>query len=251
MNIVIIEDEAYAAERLEQMIKELNPEYRVVVVLSSVKESITWLSKNHADLIFLDIQLSDGLSFSIFDEVQISTPVIFTTAYQSYAIKAFSLNSISYLLKPIVKKDLKDSLDKLNRLNSVFTPEIRSVLNALKDKTGSYKHRFMIKIGERFKLVSSTEIAYFFARDKAVFLKTFDNKTLPIDFTLDRLEDEVDPAIFFRINRAYIININAIENMFSWSKSRIKLDLTPAISNDEHSIVSVKRTIHFKEWISS
>ncbi|MBO6537298.1 MAG: response regulator transcription factor [Balneolaceae bacterium] len=251
MRILIIEDEATAANRLEQLIYELYPNYKILAKLSSIKDSVEWLPEHEVDLIFLDIQLSDGISFTIFEQLDVQTPIIFTTAYQEYALKAFSVNSISYLLKPINKKELKLSIDKLKELTSVLTVDFHSLFSILKDSTDSYKHRFIIKIGEQLKMVISSEIAFFFAQNKAVYLKTFAGKLLPIEYTLEQLEDEVDPSLFFRINRACIININAINKMYSYSKTRIKLELTPQVLKEEHSIVSVNRTTTFKRWINS
>jgi DNA-binding LytR/AlgR family response regulator len=216
-----------------------------------VKESVRWLLSHHVDLIFLDIQLSDGLSFSIFDELRITTPVIFTTAYDQYAIKAFELNSIGYLLKPIRKKELQDSLLKLRTIQSAFSVNIESLIAAYNDQKHSYKNRFLFFLGEKLNKVETREIAYFYILGKGVYAKTFGNKTYPVDFTLDALESELDPSRFFRINRQYLINMEAIEHMVAWSRTRIKLMLTPDPGKNTDTIVSISRSTDFKKWLDS
>ncbi len=248
LKIVIIEDEILAAERLEKMLLELLPNVTIAAKLSSVERSVAWLKSNCVDLIFLDIQLSDGLSFSIFDRVEVKTPVIFTTAYDRYAIKAFELNSISYLLKPIKKLELEGGLQKYQSLKSAYSVDFEALLANFKGES-EYKKRFLIQIADRYKKVETNDIAYFFALEKNVFFRTTEGQTYPVDMTLDRVEKVVDPALFFRINRKYITNINAISNMVSWSKRRIKLELTPAADNSTDSIVSMERYADFKKWL--
>jgi len=248
MKVIIIEDEKVAAERLEKLIREINPSIDILARLGSIKEAKRWLWQNKADLIFLDIQLSDGVSFSIFENLDINTPVIFTTAYDQYAIKAFNLNSIAYLLKPIRKKELKESLQKFEKLKSSYAIDFETLLADLEGRKPNYKKRFMLQIGERWQKVEVLQIAFFYAMEKAVFCKTFDNEHFPMDYSLDRLYDMLDPEYFFRINRKYIINIESIKKMIAWSRSRIKLELIPEPPNAE-TIVSVERALHFKQWI--
>lgn len=249
MQVLIIEDESLAAERLEGLLADVAPELRVIAKLGSIKESVRWLSQNEADLIFLDIQLSDGLSFKIFEQVEVSTPVIFTTAYDQYAIKAFELNSIAYLLKPIRKTELQESLGKYRNLRSAFSIDFESLIHSLQEKQKEYRKRFLVQFGERIKKIEVSDIAYFFAMDKNVFITTFDDHSYPADSSLDKLEPELDPSKFFRINRKYIINMEAISGMVAYSRGRIKLDLKPAPDEKEPIVVSIERCPDFKNWL--
>lgn len=249
--VVIIEDESLAADRMEALLKELNPGAKVVARLPGIRESVLWLQNNKADLIFLDIQLSDGLSFSIFEEVETDTPVIFTTAYDQYAIQAFKLNSVDYLLKPVRKEDLQNALHKLERLSGTVQPDFKSLLESIQGKQPAFRKRFLIQYGDRIRKVECEEIAYFYVMDKGNYLKTFQNQSYPIDFTLDSLEGQLDPAKFFRINRKIIVNMDAIKSMLAWSRSRIKLELQPAAVECEEVVVSIDRTPGFREWLNS
>jgi DNA-binding LytR/AlgR family response regulator len=251
MNVLIIEDEDLAADRLENMLVEVNPNINVQAKIGSVKDAVTWLSTHTSDLIFVDIQLSDGLSFSIFEDVQISTPLIFTTAYDQYAIQAFKHNSISYLLKPIRKKELSESLQKFERFRTGFGIDFDLLRTIYEGDKPDYKKRFLISMGEKLKRVEVSDIAYFYALEKSVFCRTFDEKTRPIDHSLDALEGLLDPEKFFRINRKYIVNMESIDQMVLWSRSRIKLKLHPEIKDDEDSIVSISRSTDFKKWMNS
>jgi DNA-binding LytR/AlgR family response regulator len=251
MNVLIIEDEKLAAERLEKILKEVDPSMKVLDTIGSVKESIQWLKNNKADLIFLDIQLSDGVSFNIFDYVTVSTPVIFTTAYDQYAIKAFNLNSVAYLLKPIRKTDLKESLLKYNTMKSVFGIDFEHMMATYQGRKPEYKKRFLIRIGDKYKKVETEEIAYFYALEKSIFCKTFHGKTLNIDYSLDALEEMMNPEQFFRINRKYIVHIEAIENMVAWGRGRIKLDLNPMLDDDMEVVVSIDRSADFRNWLNA
>ena len=174
MNVLIIEDEIFAAEKLEDMLHEIDPKINVSAKLGSITESVKWLMKNSTDLIFLDIQLSDGISFSIFEQVTVNTPVIFTTAYDQYAIKAFQLNSISYLLKPIRKADLEESLQKYRSLKSAFGIDFEMLLANIQGREPEYKKRFLIQIGEKIRKVEVSETAYFYVLDKGIFLQNFE-----------------------------------------------------------------------------
>lgn len=214
MNILIIEDEILAAEKLEQMLMEINPDIKISAKLGSINDSVKWLMNNTADLIFLDIQLSDGISFSIFEQVTINTPIIFTTAYEQFAVKAFQLNSISYLLKPIRKKDLEESIQKYQSLKSAFSIDFEMLLANIQGREPEYKKRFLIQIGEKIKKFELNEIAYFFVLEKAVYLKTFQGNSYPVEYTLDKLESLINPEKFFRINRKYIVSIDSIEEFY-------------------------------------
>ncbi len=184
MRVLIVEDENIAADKLETMLREIDPQVEVLAKTGSIKETARWLSLNQADLIFLDIQLSDGISFSIFEHVAINTPVIFTTAYDQYAIKAFQLNSIAYLLKPIRKADLAESLKKYASLKSAFAIDFDALMAGIQGKKPEYKKRFLIQFGEKIRKIEITEVAYFYVLDKGVNLMTFTGNSYPIDYTL-------------------------------------------------------------------
>lgn len=251
MNALIIEDEALAAERLEQMLAEIDPTIQVLAKIGSVNESVKWLMQNQADLIFLDIQLSDGISFSIFEQVGVSTPIIFTTAYDLYAIKAFEVNSISYLLKPIRKTELAEALLKYHNLKSAFSIDFDALLSQLQGRQPDFKKRFLIQIGEKIKKVEVADTAYFYVLDKGCYLRTFDGKNYPIEYTLDKLEAILDSAVFFRINRKYLVNMAAISNMVAYSRGRVKLELKPKADDEFETIVSIDRSSDFKKWLNN
>jgi DNA-binding LytR/AlgR family response regulator len=251
MNVLIVEDESLAAEKLENMLLEIDPSIKVMAKTGSIKESTQWLMQHTPDLIFLDIQLSDGVSFSIFEQVAVNTPIIFTTAYDQYAIKAFQLNSISYLLKPIRQKDLAESLRKYHTLKSAFGIDFDALLTGIQGKESEYKKRFLIQIGDKIKRVDVTDVAYFFALEKAVYLRTLQGNTYPLDFTLDKLENMINPSVFYRINRKYIVHIESIRNMVAWSRSRVKLELNPKADDEMETIVSIDRAADFKKWLNA
>ena len=251
MNILIIEDEKLAADKLESMLLDTAPDISVLAKLGSVKESVEWLLENSADLIFIDIQLSDGISFNIFEQVHVTTPIIFTTAYDQYAIKAFQVNSISYLLKPIRKSDLAESLQKYRNLKSAFSIDFEELFSQMQGKQPEFKKRFLIQIGDKIRKVEVPEIAYFYIMDKGVYLRTFNGKNLPVDYTLEKIENLLNPAFFFRINRKYLVNMDAISNMVAYSRSRVKLELKPKADDESDTIVSVDRSSDFKKWLNS
>jgi len=249
MNIVIIEDESLAAERLREMIQEIQPDSKIVAMLSTVKQSVEWLNQNKPDLIFLDIQLSDGNSFEIFQEVTVAAPIIFTTAYDQYAIEAFKVNSIDYLLKPIRQDELRASLDKFRKIREAFQPDLSGLLEAMQQPKPEYKKRFLLQYGETLRKIETKDIAYFYAQDKYVYLVTFAGQTLPIDHSLSQLESMLDPDHYFRINRQMIICDRAIFQMHAFSRSRIKIDLSPKAPKGIESLVSIERSPLFKEWL--
>jgi len=251
MKVLLVEDEKVAANRLEKMLLEIDPDIQVMAKTGTITESAKWLLNNQADLIFLDIQLADGVSFSIFDQVNVNTPVIFTTAYDQYAIKAFQLNSIAYLLKPIRKKELEDSLQKFKNIKSAFTIDFDSLLEGIQGKKQDYKKRFLIQIGDKIKKIETSEIAWFNAVEKNVFLKTFQHKSMAIDYSLDALEKLLDPGQFFRINRKYFVNMDAIESMTAFSRGRVKIKLNPPADDEMETIVSVERAANFKKWLNN
>ena len=251
LNVLIIEDEALAADRLESMILEIAPDFKILAKIGSVKEAVKWLTTHSADLIFLDIQLSDGLSFGIFDQVTVQTPIIFTTAYDQYAIKAFQLNSIAYLLKPIRKNELMESLQKYQTLKSAFAIDFERLLSNLQGKKPEYKKRFLIQTGDKIRKIEITDIAWFNALDKGVYIRTFQNQSFPAESSLDSLEQQIDPSRFFRINRKYLVNMDSIANMVAWSRGRIKLELKPKADDEFDTVVSVDRSAGFKKWLNS
>ena len=249
--VLIIEDEPQAAERLISLITTLIPKAKIVGKIDSVKKSVDWLKENEKpDLIFMDIQLADGLSFRIFDHVPVKSPVIFTTAYDAYALKAFKVNSIDYILKPVDKDDLEGALKKLDALtNRKENAEemLASIGEAIKLLTRQYKTRFVFKVGEHLRSIEVTDILYFLSMEKATFAKTIDGRKHILDFTLEELQDVLNPHHFFRINRKYIISATAIQDMVSYSNSRLKLVLKA--SDDTDIIVSRERVHEFKDWL--
>jgi DNA-binding LytR/AlgR family response regulator len=248
LNILIVEDEELASNRLITQLKKISPEIHILSVTRSVKETVRWLSKHQPDLIFMDIQLSDGLCFSIFDRIRVSSPIIFTTAYDQYAIEAFKVNSIGYLLKPIKSSDLEKCLNKFRDLRSAFTVDIDKLMEAFSHESPAYKERFLIRIGDVLKKVEAENCAYFFAKDKAVYLVSFDDKKLPVD---DSLEQQLNPDQFFRINRSLIVNLDSIDEMTAWSRSRVKLELKPRVRKGADTLVSTSRSADFKSWLDS
>lgn len=251
LKILIVEDEELAANRLVGQLNKVCPDCSILTITKSVKETVRWLSDHQPDLIFMDIQLSDGLCFSIFDRIQVNSPIIFTTAYDQYAIEAFKVNSIDYLLKPIKTTDLEKSLHKLKSLKSAFMVDIDQLMAAFPRESPTFKERFLIRLGDVLKKVNTTDCAYFFAKEKGVYLVTFDDKKYPIDDSLDSLEKQLDPDQFFRINRSFLINIKSIDEMTAWSRSRIKLELSPKAFSRADTLVSTTRSADFKSWLDS
>jgi two-component system LytT family response regulator len=247
-NVVIVEDEKPAALHLMRMLEEKG--LNVLVHLDSVKNSAKWLANNPCpDLLIMDIQLGDGLSFEIFDIVNVACPVIFITAFDQYAIDAFKVNSIGYLLKPIQPAELSDALAKHEKMHAVFNSEnIKQQLNkATKMLQPDYKSRFVIKVGAHLKSVAIGEVLYFYSQDKATFIKTKDARSFVIDYALDEVQDIVDPMIFFRIGRKYLIHIDAIEDIVAYTNSRLLLQLTHLTERD--AIVSREKVNNFKQWL--
>lgn len=250
MNIIIIEDEKPAARMLQRKVEKLG--LQVTQMLHSVEESINWFNSNsHPDLIFLDIQLSDGLSFEIFETIDIKSAVIFTTAYDEYALRAFKLNSIDYLLKPIDEDDLEIAVNKFKARNigaSNLSLDFEMIKNMLVNPAGkSYKKRFTIKMGQQLKMINIDEVECFYSENKGTYLHTFDNRDYLIDNTLEQLETELDPKDFYRISRKFILPMKAIKEIQIYSNSRLKVIL-PTYKDDE-VIVARERVNDFKEWL--
>jgi two-component system LytT family response regulator len=220
--------------------------------LDSVETAVYWLQNNpHPDIIFLDIHLADGASFEIFDHVKVNCPIIFTTAYDEYALQAFKVNAIDYLLKPIKVNELSAALEKYKKIHLPAEPDFSALIESIKQQKGSgnnYLHRLLIRFSNSFKLVEISDAAYFYTKDKITFVVTKSTgKRFPADYPLDRLETMLDPAVFFRINRQFIVNVHAIKEMHPYSKSRVKLDLEPP--SDQETIVSTERSSEFKRWL--
>jgi len=248
MNCLVIEDEKMAAERLCKLIHGYDPKLEVVDTLPSVKKSVEFLQQNPSpDLIFMDIQLADGLSFEIFENTPVQTPVIFTTAYDEYALKAFKVNSIDYLLKPIDEKELAAAIDKYKSNQAPVQVSQQVVDNILHSLTNNYKNKFLVKVGEHIRLLTIEDVQCFYSMEKAVFLQTLKGRDYAINYTLDKLEELVDPSKFFRINRKYIVAIAAISDIINYSNSRLLIKLNENTNDD--LIVSREKVLLFKSWL--
>ena len=251
MNIIIIEDEKPSARLLQRKVEKLG--FQITTLLHSVEEAINWFQNNsHPDLIFLDIQLSDGLSFEIFDAVEIKSAIIFTTAYDEYALRAFKLNSVDYLLKPIDEDDLEIAVNKfkarqpkLESMSLDFETIKRILVNP---EVKTYKKRFTIKTGQHLKMINIDEVECFYSENKGTYLHTLDNRNYLLDGTLEQLEVELDPKEFFRVSRKFIIPMKAIKDILVYSNSRLKVIL-PTYKEDE-VIVSREKVSDFKNWIA-
>ena len=251
LNVLIIEDEEPAAKRLRKMLLEIAPETTVLENIVSVSSALKWFSENPSpDLIISDIQLSDGLSFEIYKKIDLACPVIFTTAYDQYAIEAFKVNSIDYLLKPIKKEELENAVNKYKKINQANVAplvDINKLLQSFNPTGKEYKNRFVVRYGEHIKTINIEEVVYFYTEDKVNFLCTKDSRRFVIDFNLDTLESTLDPKSFFRINRQYIIGIHSIAEMLAYSKSRVLIKLNPPAKHE--TIVSTERSSDFKHWL--
>lgn len=250
MNVLIIEDEKPAARLLQRKLQKLGLEANTM--LHSVEESIEWFSNNpHPELIFLDIQLSDGLSFEIFESIAINSAVIFTTAYDEYALRAFKLNSIDYLLKPIDEDDLEAAVNKYRGQQtkvqslSLDFDQIKRMLANPAEK--SYKKRFTVKMGQHLKMINIEDAECFYSENKGTYIHTTDGRDYLLELTLEQLENELDPAKFFRVSRKFIIPINAIKDIVVHTNSRLKIIL-PTYKEDE-VIVSRERVNDFRSWL--
>lgn len=248
MHILIIEDENPAAARLKRLIEPYFPEAFFHGNFDTVKASITWLRNNPApDLIFCDIQLADGISFEIFKEVEVKSPVIFTTAFDQYAIQAFDVNSVDYLLKPLDPEAVDKAIKKFQSSQSkapMDLAQIQALLAPLKKK---FKSRFLVKFGEKIQSISIEEAAFFFSESKVTYLQTQGGKRYILDTTMEQTESSLDPDLFFRVSRKYLITVDAIDGIFAYSNSRLKIKLLQMDDND--IIVSRERVSEFKLWL--
>ncbi|MGG9964540.1 LytR/AlgR family response regulator transcription factor [Ferruginibacter sp. SUN106] len=250
MNILIVEDEQLAQERLQLLIKAYDPLINIAGCLESVEETVNWFNtKPHPDLLLLDIHLSDGESFEIFRQTNIQKPVIFTTAYENYAIDAFQLFSIDYILKPVTTEGIAAALNKYKNLSAAFAPkDYQLLMEQVKDNFSvNYKTRFLAKVGQRLFFIPATDVAYFAADNKIVFLIDKEGNRFVINSTMEKLETELNPKHFFRLNRKIIINADSIEQVKPYHSNRLKLQLK-GISTLEEIIISRERVAEFKHW---
>jgi DNA-binding LytR/AlgR family response regulator len=250
MNCLIIEDEKVAAERLSGLIKNYDQSIEIIEIIQSVKNAVKWLNTNQApDLIFMDIQLADGLSFEIFEQTIVKAPVIFTTAYDEYALKAFKVNSIDYLLKPIDQNELNNAIDKFKENNTTQEIPAQVFDNILHSLTKNYKNKFVIKVGEHIRVFSVDDVQCFYSMEKYTFLQNNSGRDYAINYALDQLEELLDPAKFFRINRKFIVSFSAISDIVSFTNSRLQVKLL--LNTSEDLIVSREKVQDFKKWLES
>ncbi len=252
IDALIIEDEKPALDYLQTILTDNYPDIRIIGVAPSVTSGVDWFNNNKMpDLVFMDIQLSDGLSFEIFDSVKINCPIIFTTAYEEYAIKAFKVNGVDYLLKPIKLKELDFAVHQYKKMKSSYLEEDRyfKLDSIAKMLSGNFKKRFVVHIGARIKFIQSEDIVAFYSLEKATYIHTVEGSSYPIDYSLDQLEELLDPTKFFRINRKYIVSINQIKDVLVYSQRKLKVNLFKLESDD--LTVSRNRISDFKKWLEA
>lgn len=250
MKVLIIEDELPAARRIEQLVRQQRPQAEVLGVIDSISEAVKWFAQNPApELILMDIHLADGLSFDIFQLIQIQSMVIFTTAYDQYAIRAFKVNSIDYLLKPIDAEELRCALDKFDSMRGNTPIFDYSMLNQMLDnlKNRNYRERFLVKFGNAFTYIQAQDMRFCYAEDSLVFTRMADGKKYNLDHTLEQLEQMLNPVHFFRINRKILLHIDAVDKIHPYFNNRLKLELLPSPSFE--IVVSRERVQDFKNWI--
>jgi len=254
MKVLIVEDESMAAKRLVALLEKINPGIEILAKLDSVKRTVSWINDNPSpDLLFFDIQLADGLSFEILEQVEVKAPIIFTTAFDEYAVQAFKVNSIDYLLKPIDPKDLEQALEKYesryktNSSQSAAGVDMMMIQQAMQMLTKQYKERFVVKIGEHIHTIPTVNTAYFFSQEKATFLQTKEKNRYIIDYTVEQVEQLVDPNKFFRINRKYLVSLEAVKDIITYSNSRLRLILIH--SDETDAVVSREKVQDFKKWL--
>lgn len=246
MKVVIIEDEQLAAEKLDRYILKYDASVEIVAKLSSISESVLWLENNtEYDLLFMDIQLTDGLSFEIFNRTKIVKPVIFATAFDEYAVDAFKVNSVDYVLKPITFTDVSKAMAKLKSMESIFSSEKVAEVAKLVEKK-KVKDRFLVKLGNHIHSIKTNEIALFYAEGRTVYLVTNANKKYILDFKLEDLNAVLNQTEFFRVNRSFIVNINSIDDVIVYSNSRLKV--IPKVTTDKEIVVSREKVSAFKIW---
>lgn len=256
IKVLIVEDEIPAQINLKKLIDKCCDQSRIVMTLSSVRSTVKWLEENPegADVIFLDVELSDGICFDIFDKVDINAQVIITTAYDNYAINAFRVNSVDYLLKPIVESDLSRAWERCKeRMEQRTTPNLEALLDIVSKAGASrdkeYKKRFIVKMGEKIIIIPVEDIAYCYSEDKSTYAVNRNGTRRLLDYSLDTVQEMLDPKLFFRVSRSCIVSINSIENISKHLGTRLRLQLTPP--SDEDVVVSRSRTSDFLEWLDS
>jgi two-component system response regulator LytT len=250
MKVIIIEDELFAVKRLKELILSIEPTWDIIEVFDEIETSVNWLKTNpHPDLIFMDIQLSDGFSFDIFDQVKINSKVIFTTAFDNYAIKAFRHNGLDYLLKPVEKKVLEESIIRFNTLKSESNFDYNSLSDLISKKETIYKKRFLVKSGDQLNFINIENIAYFISESSYSIVVTKTGNQHILDCTMETLETQVNPDNFFRINRKQIISLTSINTIKSYFNNRLIITLSPKLK--EESIVSRTKVKDFKGWLDS
>ncbi|WP_066627977.1 LytR/AlgR family response regulator transcription factor [Labilibacter marinus] len=254
VKVLIVEDEMPSARKLNALIGIIAPEFEVVEILDSVQETVQFLNNNKVDLIFLDIHLADGNSFTIFEQIQVETPIIFTTAFNQYAIDAFQQVSVDYLLKPIEKERLEQAIGKYKKihLNSqastvVDYQQINQIISQSLNKP-EYQERFMVHFRDKIKTIKVDDIASFYAENKSVFITTFDGHSYDLPNTLEQLEEKLNPKYFFRANRKCIVQIKAVKDAVVYSKNKLKLNIEPPLPFD--AIISAEKSPKFKQWLS-
>jgi DNA-binding LytR/AlgR family response regulator len=257
MKILIVEDEDLAVKKLKKTLQSVDESATVVGEADSIKSTVNWLETNPSpDLILMDIELADGQSFEIFNQVNVKSPVIFITSYDEFALKAFKVNSVDYLLKPVQKEDLQAALDKYRDLKKIYTVDQETsnmaldvLVKELKQKlqTKEYRKRFLVKHGQKLVSVEVDEIAYFFSDGRLNFFKTFDNRKFVVDYTMDELNEMLDPDNYFRISRSFFISVNSVHQIHDYFGNRLILQLKPEA--DKEAIVSREKVTDFKNWL--
>lgn len=252
MEILIIEDEQPGAEKLIRLLKSIDPSIQIVGNTRSIKSSVEWLLQHkHPDIILLDIELTDGQSFEIFNHVTIKSMVIFTTSYDEYALQAFKVNSVDYLLKPIKKEELKNALNKYQQWKLSFSSSILNIehlINGLKQQqTKSWRTRFLVKMGQKLVSVETSDIAYFYADGRLTYFLTWNKQKHIVDYTIEELEEMLDPKQFYRANRAFIIHIKSVSQIHNYFSGKLKLEMLPA--TDKEVLISREKASDFKEWM--
>jgi len=258
MNILIVEDEDLAVKKIQKTLLSIQDSAVVAGVTDSIKSTVEWLQQNPApDLILMDIELADGQSFEIFKLIDVTSPVIFTTSYDEYALKAFKVNSIDYLLKPVQKEELQLALDKYRQMKLRYatreTPEGEARLDVLLKELRrqlepkEYRQRFLVKHGQKLVSIEIGEIAYFFSDGRLNFFRTTDNRKFVVDYTMDELEEMIDPRPFFRISRAFYVSVGCIEKIEEYFGNRLILTLRPAV--EKEALVSREKVTDFKKWM--
>jgi two-component system, LytTR family, response regulator LytT len=251
IRILMLEDEEPAAKRLQKLIKETEPDAEILAVLDSISKAKNWLQQNPSpDLMLVDIHLADGISLELFRQTEVQCPLIFTTAYDEYALQAFKLNSIDYLLKPVKKEELHNAVEKFKRQKAKEHPpvDVNKLLESMQPPAQQFRDRFVIRYGEHIKTIETKDASYFYTESRANFLVTAEGKRYVIDFNLDQLERMLNPRHFFRINRQFIVSLQAIDEMTAWTKARVLIKLKPA--NKQETIVSTERSPEFKKWLA-